>query len=165
MEHKMEHEITNRKLKSFPQFLKMFKEIKPLSNFDIVDMCKKLNIKNFKGVFMRDEIKGSPKSNECFIMNIDHSDNDGTHWTSLFVKNGVCYYFDSYGFPPPNEIVKYCDGYERYFNSFEIQTDDRIQILCGHYCIYILYLMDNGITFYDVISKLYSYGNLEEIFS
>ena len=35
----------------------MFEKIKPLSNFDIADMCKKLDIKNFKGVFMMDEVK------------------------------------------------------------------------------------------------------------
>lgn len=105
---------------------------------------------------MRDEIKGQPKRNECFIMNIDHSSNPGTHWTSLFIKNKVCYYFDSYGFTPPDEVVNYCKGLDRYYNSFKIQHPE--QVICGHYCIYVLYLLSQGNEFYDVLDKLYEYS-------
>jgi len=38
----------------FDDFMKEFKRIEPLSNFQIIEKCKQLNIKNFKGVFMRD---------------------------------------------------------------------------------------------------------------
>ena len=60
------------------------KDIRPLSNFDIIDMCKKLKITNFRGCYMRDEInslKYSEKynSDECFIMNTDDSSSSGTH--------------------------------------------------------------------------------------
>ena len=68
-----------------------FLEIKPLSNFDIEKMCKKLKIKNFKGVFMRDELKGKMSGNESLILNIDHSNNSGTHWVCLFNKSKFCY--------------------------------------------------------------------------
>ena len=39
---------------------------------------------------MRDELNKNNEvtKNECLILNIDHSDNSGTHWTCLFVKNG-----------------------------------------------------------------------------
>ena len=72
-------------------------------------MILELKIKNFKGVFMRDELTSQKAtSNECMIMNIDSSANEGTHWTCLFIKNGVSYYFDSYGFEPPLEVLSYC---------------------------------------------------------
>src|SRR5882757_3269982 len=68
-------------INSFREFISDFKTIEPLSNFQIIDKCKTLKIKNFKGVFMRDEIKNkSQNENECMIINIDHSDNEGTHW-------------------------------------------------------------------------------------
>ena len=58
----------------------------------IINELKKLKIKSFKGVFMRDELKNiSPSKNECMIINIDHSDNEGTHWTCLFIKDGVAF--------------------------------------------------------------------------
>ena len=42
---------------SFEEFVgALFKDIQPLSNFDIIRICKKLKISNFKGCFMRDEI-------------------------------------------------------------------------------------------------------------
>ena len=63
------------------------KTIEPLSNFQIIEKCKELKIQNFQGVFMRDELKSKKASNnECMVINIDHSSNEGTHWTCLFTK-------------------------------------------------------------------------------
>src|SRR5690349_3807171 len=96
------------KFNSFPEFIKSFSKIEPLSNFQILDKCKELKIKNFKGVFMRDELNnrevGKYNKNECLILNLDHSQNNGTHWTCLFIKNGISIYFDSFGLDPPEEI-------------------------------------------------------------
>ena len=45
-----------------------FKTIEPLSNFQIIEKCKELKIKNFKGVFMRDELQNMKATpNECMI--------------------------------------------------------------------------------------------------
>ena len=86
----------------FAQFVgAYFKSIQPLSNFDIIGMCNKLKIKNFRRCFMRDEIN-SLKYNrdECFVMNTDDSSSSGT--------DGRTFYFDSYGLEPTMEINKYC---------------------------------------------------------
>jgi len=146
-------------MKSFASFMNTFKTIKPLSNIDIISKCKELRVENFKGVFMRDELKGNVvNGDECLIMNIDESSNDGTHWTCLFIKNKVCYYFDSYGFPPPIEADQYCEKFtDRYYNTFKIQRPD--QVICGHYCIYVLDQLRKGFKFYDVLDELYRYNN------
>ena len=74
-------------MKSFASFMNTFKTIKPLSNIDIISKCKELPVENFKGVFMRDELKGNVvNGDECLIMNIDESSNDGTHWTCLLLQ-------------------------------------------------------------------------------
>ena len=51
---------------------------------------------------MWDEIKNRRlTSNECMIINTDHSSNEGTQWTCLNIDKGKRYYFDSsYGFEP-----------------------------------------------------------------
>ena len=75
---------------------------KPLSNFELLDAVNKLKIKNFRGVFMRDELPKKVKTKECGILNSDASadnspGNNGTHWVCWFCspkKN--CYYFDSF---------------------------------------------------------------------
>jgi len=106
---------------------------------------------------MRDELRKSTRQdNECMIINTDHSLNAGTHWTSLFVKNGVSFYFDSFGFPPPLEVIAYCakgTQKDRFYNTFSIQKIN--EVICGHLCIYVLHRMSNGDNFYDVCYELY----------
>ena len=135
--------------------MKTFKKLEPLSNFQIIEKCKKLKIKNFKGVFMRDELKSkNADRDECMVINIDHSSNEGTHWTCLFIRNGVSFYFDSYGFEPTLEVKDYCKGC-RFYSSFPIQKLN--QVICGHYCIYVLYRLGKGGDFYQVLDELYRY--------
>lgn len=45
------------------------------------------------------------------IFNLDPHDKPGSHWVSFYgdIKQGRLYYFDSYGFKPPDEIKKLID--------------------------------------------------------
>ena len=131
-----------------------------MSNFQIIKKCEELKIKNFKGVFMRDELNKNRKctNSECLVINIDHSNNQGTHWCCLFIKNGVSHYFDSFGFSPPLEILDYCKG-ARYYNSFKIQRNE--EVICGHFCIYVLYKLSNEYSFYDVLDELVRFQDLK----
>ena len=79
---------------SFEEFVAaLFKDIQPLSNFDIICICKKLKISNFKGCFMRDEIgnvgvaSDARSNDECFVMNLDDSNSSGTHWIAVNIVN------------------------------------------------------------------------------
>lgn len=140
--------------------MKTFSSIEPLSNFQIIDKCKELAIKHFKGVFMRDELNKNNKAtdNECLLLNLDSSSNDGTHWTCLFIKDNVCCYFDSNGFPPPEEVKKYCSNKsQRYHSTDRIQKPN--QVICGHFCIYVLYKLSNGYNFLSTLDELYRYNN------
>jgi len=106
---------------------------------------------------MRDELNKNrvATKNESLVLNTDISKNNGTHWCSLFIQDGVSYYFDSYGFSPPLEVIEYCKGNRRYYNSFKLQEGD--QVICGQYCIYMLYRLSNGDEFSDVLDELYRY--------
>jgi len=106
---------------------------------------------------MRNEINNKLYSkNECFILNLDHSKNNGTHWTCLFTKNGESCYFDPFGIQPPLEIETYCKG-PRIYSSFQIQKPH--EVICGHYCIYVLWRLSNGKDFYDILDELYKYNH------
>ena len=136
-----------------------------MSNFDIINICKELKIKNFKGVFMRDELnKSKITNNESLVLNLDVSSGPGIHWMCMFTDDNVSYYFDSYGLPPPAEILEYSKNRERYYSEYPIQQDDKKEILCGHYCIYMLYKLSNGYKFNEILKELQSYGNLDKIF-
>ena len=138
---------------SFEEFnAALFKDIQPLSNFDIICICKKLKIGNFKGCFMRDEISNlgvasdASSNDECFVMNLDDSNSSGTHWiavnmasaTGISDVNGTTYYFDSFGLPPTEEIKRFCKE-PRFYNSFVFQKSNKV--ICGHMCLYFLYRM------------------------
>ena len=104
---------------------------------------------------MRDELKGSASNNESLILNIDDSSGDGTHWTCLCCQKGTCLYFDSYGFVPPIEVQNYCKGF---YSTFKVQAPN--EIICGHYCIYVLYKLNMGSLFSDILNELYERNNL-----
>ena len=102
---------------------------------------------------MRDELLGMKSiQNECLVLNTDDSSGNGIHWVSLFIKNGIALYFDSYGNEPLEEVKTYCSGY---YSTDRIQQDDRVMSLCGYYCMYMLYRLSNGHNFYDVLNELY----------
>ena len=61
-----------------------------------MNICERFKLNNFKGVFMRDELKNncsaheSPVAkNEYPILNTDHSSGNGIHWVSLYIKNNI----------------------------------------------------------------------------
>ena len=126
---------------------------KALTNFELLNAAKKLNIPNFRVVFLRDTLPKKPKRNECGILNLDDSNGGGSHWSS-FLKNGKDkIYFDSYGLPPPTELVKYLND-PVYYNSERIQPVN--EVFCGHLCLYVLKKTCNdGRNFQEVVNDLY----------
>jgi hypothetical protein len=124
-----------------------------LSNVDLIEAAKKLNINNFRGVFLRDELPKKPRRTECGILNLDDSNGTGSHWVT-FLKNGMDkIYFDSYGLPPPTELVKYLQS-PVYYNSERVQPDN--EVFCGHLCLHVLKkTCKDGVTFQEVINSLH----------
>ena len=121
-------------------------ENKSLSNYELVDYIKQLKIKNFRGIFMRDNLPKKKRINECGIVNLDDSFSNGTHWVCYY--NG--YYFDSYGLSPPLEIIDYL-GFNLEHNIYQIQKSGKI---FGHLCLYFLNRITKDMKFNDVIFSL-----------
>lgn len=64
-------------------------------------------IKNFRGVYMRNNLPKKPWKNETAVINLDEESGPGTHWVAYSKKNNIVFYFDSFGnLRPPNEIIK-----------------------------------------------------------
>ena len=79
----------------------------PLSNFDLIDAAKQLALKNFRGVFMKDQLPAAPNHVEIGIINLDNSTGAGTHWVAYAIDPRAIVYFDSYGLAPPIEFMRY----------------------------------------------------------
>ena len=53
---------------------------KPLSNFELKDAARRLEILSFRGVFLLDTLPKKSNKKECVIVNFDKSGGPGTHW-------------------------------------------------------------------------------------
>lgn len=106
------------------------------TNIQLIEAAKRLNLKDFKGVFMRDELKSmKPNRFECGIVNLDSSSNEGTHWVCWFKNKNNKIYFDSFGIQPPLEIVEYLKSPILY-NTYQIQQFNDSN--CGEWCLHVL---------------------------
>lgn len=119
----------------------------PLTNYDIDDLVKRLKINNFKGCFMRDALP-TLKKNESIIINLDDSDNAGSHWVALISIGKKLQYFDSFGVYPPDEIKS---KYKKKVMFSTMQVQDINSNRCGWYCLYFLNEISKGIDYFDLI--------------
>ena len=125
---------------------------KPLTNFELEEAARELNVSNFRGVFLRNTLPKRPKKNECGILNLDDTSGNGTHWVAWYKNGNNKYYFDSFGIQPPIELISYLKS-PIYYNTEEIQPRD--QVFCGHLCLYVLKHLSDGKKFQEVINTLY----------
>lgn len=113
-------------------------EIHPLSNVDIDEIMR--NRKWYKGTYMSDELLNIqyPKGDFGIVMNLDESTNSGTHWVGIASKDGgIPLYFDSYGFPPPNDIFEWMTKQlkEAKIRFSPVQVQKQKSVKCGYFVI------------------------------
>jgi hypothetical protein len=128
------------------------------SNIELISMAKTLKIPNFD-VLMKDELKnftdikyplnliiGSKNSNESDQFN---------HWTMVYVDNEQKIYYSSFGDIISLEVKDFLfklDQRPILSSDFQIQTfTGPDSTSCGLYCILILYLINQGLKFEDII--------------
>lgn len=112
-------------------------KLETLSNFDIIDLTDKMKLP-LKSILMRDEMD-KLKEEGFYIINLDTSNNNGTHWTALYFHPLNSYYCDSFGFVAPLEVEQKIKPY--HYNDADIQ--DYNSNACGWYCIaFIKFLHD-----------------------
>lgn len=124
----------------------------PLSNFQLIEAAKKLKIKQFRGVFVRDQLPKKSNPTECGILNTGDSSTNGFHWMCWHKSGSKKICFDSYALPPPVELVEYLKR-PVYYNSERLQYGDTV--FCGHLCLYILKKLDEGDDFQEIINGLW----------
>jgi len=113
------------------------------SNFELLDYAKKKRLGKVS-ILCKDELsKVKLHPNLNFIINMSDSDSGtGSHWIALFISHNLQpFYMDSFGAPPPKEILKYLKPLKRKvaYSQFAIQdiTSDR----CGIFSLaFLLYM-------------------------
>ena len=128
-----------------------------LCTSDILYFVDLINIPNFGGVKMRDELKAKANAVECGIINLNTSSQPGSHWTCYYRNGDTRYYFDSFSEPPPIELLKYMKSdleFSKDFpvikrNSLTVQHDQSSE--CGSLCLFVLKKLSQGIPFQNII--------------
>ena len=100
---------------------------------------------------MRDTLPTKTKFNECGILNLDSSSDDGTHWIMWFKKGKDKFLFDSYGVQPPSELIAYLKS-PVFYNSERVQQND--DVFCGHLCLIALKQLSLGNSLQAVMNYL-----------
>lgn len=110
--------------------------IHPLSNIEIDEYYK--NDKFYIGTRLKDQIPHILLKNKAFIMNMAKSNDPGTHWVALVNNNNLVSYYDSYGLPPPVNVLNMMKRSSKhiYFNNLQNQKAD--SVTCGYFCIYYI---------------------------
>ena len=90
------------------------------------------------GCFSKDQIK-LIENNKSMIINLQDSNQPGSHWIALKRVNNTIFVFDSFGIGYiPMDIFKIYKNYKIITNIYRIQ--DIPSNLCGMFCIlFILY--------------------------
>ena len=105
---------------------------------NIDNICS--SIKKYKGCFTVKELLKSIDNdidnlqNGYYVINL----NGKSHWTLLCKDKGKFYYYDSYGFPAPQELEDVIKDY--YWSDRDNQDLD--QSSCGYYCIACIKYLD-----------------------
>ena len=133
------------------------------TNIELDASAKKMKIKTYKGIFMRNEPLPELKLGK-YIFNLDDKEKSGTHWVGLIVttagNNNL--YFDSFGLPPPEEIKEWCKshGDDLYYSTIPIQDEDSSS--CGYFVLrWLKYIQDSKSkqlnTFSDYVHKYFTH--------
>lgn len=141
------------------------------TNVQLEQMIKSLKIRNFREVLMKDELSNlKPKTNECYIINLQNQNQNGSHWLGIWKKGRNVRYFDSFGTSIPEEVKKYYKGYKiENFQSFADPLNLSSKLIseipekplqkystdiCGELSILFLLLCQKGYPFEDVMKIL-----------
>jgi hypothetical protein len=117
-----------------------------LSNFNLEDLSEHYGFP-LTQVLMKDEMK-SLKSSKTgnYIINLQSStQGNGSHWMALAVRDKKCFYCDSFGVLPPQEVITFCKripksslGYNDFgFQHIKAET-------CGFFAVGLLIHIQNN---------------------
>ena len=110
---------------------------KALTDYDILHYVHKYKIKNFRGVFDRDNLPKKPYKYESGVVNLDSKYGVGTHWTAYTKFENDIIYFDSFGdLLAPKELINYFKNCNIYYNKERYQHFN--SNICGQLCIKFL---------------------------
>jgi hypothetical protein len=89
------------------------------------------------------------------ICNLQDSTKTGSHWTKIYCDDNEKIFYCPFGSNIPKEIKKFLLLIDdRPILTSDLQTQPFDSDQCGPYCLLILYLLNRGLKFEDIILEL-----------
>jgi hypothetical protein len=137
----------------------MSKKIHALSDLEIKDYFK--NNKYFGGVLPKDKLFNL--KNKFYIVNMQNDIDPGTHWVLCFnVDKDTCIYFDPYGLPPPENVLKRMLRTDKKCIRSDVQLQNLNTSYCGYFCIYVAERLLNGDSLNYIVTKIFNKKDLNK---
>lgn len=137
------------------------------TNLDLQNIAQRYGIPLF-AVVSKDYLKQVPhKNNVGYIINLqnlkDSQGNllEGSHWVGLYLADGKAFYYDSFGFPPPLEVINYTKNYRLYDSRKEIQNIH--SGICGDLSLFFILFMNtpkNKLRYPDSVKRYSAFLSL-----
>lgn len=148
----------------------MSRKASVLSNFNIIDIAKQLNLNDLVFIGTQDTLLKVPKykrKNKFYIINLDRlpengGEGVGNHWVMLSTHS-TPFYGDSYGTPPPKRIMNFIEslGYTN-MDYLDAQIQSLKSEVCGWYALMLCDMMNQyykkGKTFNQFINDFLNMG-------
>ena len=107
-----------------------------ISNFDIEDTMHQLNIP-LNACESKDGLNDHKPKIGNYVINLGDASTNGTHWVALIIRKSECLYYDSYGQPPPNDVIQFLGKKKCIYNTDQVQ--DLTCTTCGYYAMAIIH--------------------------
>ena len=111
----------------------------------------------YAGVFPIDLLPDVLKPQQVYILNLDTSKEEGSHWVCLQTIGApdTITYFDSFGSPPPLEIIPKLLRNGKNIVYSDIAVQSILSQYCGYHCLMVTLLMERNFTLKDILVNCY----------
>jgi hypothetical protein len=134
--------------------------MRELSNIDIDEIFH--NVTQYAGCFMKDALPSKPKFGKFYIINLDNSDGEGTHWVLCsFLNKDYNFYFDPFGLAPPISILKFLKSNSKPILTFDIDLQNIKSSSCGWFCCYVARQLIEGRKLIDILYDDFSMDTVQ----
>lgn len=94
------------------------------------------------------------ENSKFYVLNMDSAKGGGTHWILLWLIGDVGVYFDSFGSPPPEKVLKRMKELKKTNISNISIYQDLTSSLCGYYCLWMADELLSNANFSDTLDLL-----------
>ena len=117
--------------------------------------------KIYRGCYPIDLLPKQLQRNKYYIVNLDPHWKSGIHWTAAITTEApsACYYFDSFGRPPPSSIIDSLHSQSKTIYYCDAQIQSSMSVACGYHQLFVLFLLSRRYKLCEIFKKFYNLDN------